>query len=121
EGDRQAACRWLTFRHRQNERGAITVRSIRIFACFWGIALAAWAQAVSTSQVSGTIQDSSGAAIPGAQVRLIQTDTEAVRSILTGTDGAYILTNLPIGPYRLEVSKEGFATYVEKGIVLNVN
>jgi hypothetical protein len=103
------------------EGGTITVRSIRISACFWGITLAAWAQAVSTSQVSGTVQDASGAAIPGAHVRLIQTDTDAIRTTLTGTDGAFILPNLPIGPYRMEVSRDGFATYVERGIVLNVN
>jgi hypothetical protein len=86
-----------------------------------GIALAAGAQAVSTSQVSGTVQDSSGAAIQGAQVKLTQTDTGSVRTALTPADGVYVLPNLPIGPYRLEVSKEGFATYVQTGIVLNVN
>ncbi len=34
---------------------------------------------------------------------------------------SYLLANLPIGPYRMEVSKEGFATFVQRGIVLNVN
>ncbi|HTS24408.1 MAG TPA: TonB-dependent receptor, partial [Bryobacteraceae bacterium] len=54
-------------------------------------------------------------------MRLIQTDTDAVRVTLTGPDGAFIVPNLPIGPYRMQVAKEGFATYVESGIVLNVN
>ena len=85
------------------------------------MAFAVWSQAVSTSQVAGTVQDASGAAIPGAQVRLVQTDTDAVRSAVTGPDGAYLIPNLPIGPYRLEVSKDGFASYVERGIILNVN
>ncbi len=97
------------------------MRSIRIFACLLGTALSVWAQAVSTSQVSGTIQDSSGAAIPGAQVKLIQTETGAVRSALSAGDGSYLFASLVIGPYRMEVSKSGFATYVETGIVLNVN
>ena len=82
------------------------MRSIRILLCLLGLALAMGAQAVSTSQVSGTIQDSSGGAIAGAQVKLIQTDTDAVRTTQTGADGSYLLANLPIGPYRLEVSKE---------------
>ncbi len=86
-----------------------------------GIALAARPQAVSTSQVSGTIQDSTGAAVAGAQVRMIQTDTGAVRTAVSGPDGAYLFPSLVIGPYRLEVSKEGFSNYVETGIVLNVN
>ena len=83
--------------------------------------MAAWAQAASTSQVSGTIQDSSGGVIAGAQVKLIQTDNGAVRTAQTGADGAYLLANLPIGPYRLEVSKDGFATFIQRGIELNVN
>jgi len=86
-----------------------------------GLALAAWPQAVSTSQVSGAVQDATGATVPGAQVKMVQTDTGALRTVLSGPDGAYLLTNLPIGPYRLEVSKEGFANYVQTGIVLNVN
>src|SRR4051812_1694965 len=81
----------------------------------------AWSQAVSTSQVSGTVQDASGAAIPAAQVTLRQTETGQSRVVLTGNDGSFILPNLPIGPYRMEVSKDGFAAYAQTGIVLNVN
>jgi hypothetical protein len=81
----------------------------------------AWSQAISTSQVSGTVQDASGAAIPAAQVVLRQTETGQSRATVSATDGSFILPNLPIGPYRMEVSKDGFATYVQTGIVLNVN
>ena len=87
------------------ERGAINVRSIRFFLCFLGLASAIWAQAVSTSQVSGTVQDATGAAIAGAQVKLTQTETAQVRTTVTGPDGSYLIPNLVIGPYRLEVSK----------------
>jgi hypothetical protein len=80
-----------------------------------------WSQAVSTSQVSGTVQDSSGAALPTAQVTFRQIDTGQVRAVLTGPDGSYLIPNLPIGPYRMEVAREGFATFVQTGIVLNVN
>src|SRR5947208_7782680 len=80
-----------------------------------------WSQSVSTSQVSGTVQDSTGAAIPGAQVTLRQTETGQARSTVTGADGSYLLPNLVIGPYRMEVAKDGFATYVQTGIELNVN
>jgi hypothetical protein len=81
----------------------------------------AWSQAISTSQVSGTVQDASGAAIPAAQVVLRQTETGQSRATVSATDGSFILPNLPIGPYRMEVSKDGFATYVQTGLVLNVN
>ncbi len=80
-----------------------------------------WGQAVSTSQITGTVQDSSGSAVPCAEVKVTQTGTGATRTTTSGADGGYLLTNLPIGPYQLEVSKEGFTKYVQSGIVLQVD
>ena len=40
--------------------------------------------------------------------------------VTSGSNGEYVLSNLPVGPYRLEVSKTGFATYVQTGVVLQV-
>ena len=47
-----------------------------------------WGQAVSTSQISGTVQDSSGSAVPAAEVEAIQTATGAARSVTSGPDGS---------------------------------
>ncbi len=74
-----------------------------------------------TSQIQGTVLDSTGAAVPGADVKATQTGTGAVRNATSAADGTYVLSNLPIGPYRLEVSKQGFTTYVQTGITLLVN
>jgi hypothetical protein len=74
-----------------------------------------------TSQIQGTVKDASGAAVPGAAVKATQIDTGAVRNVTSGADGGYILSNLPIGPYRMEVTKQGFSTYVQTGIVLQVD
>ena len=78
-----------------------------------------WAQ--STAQINGTVADSSGAALPGATVVAIQTDTGFRREVVTDTTGSYTLTNLTIGPYRLEVTLAGFRTYVQTGVILQVN
>jgi len=83
-----------------------------------GAALA-WGQA--TAQIHGVVQDMSGAAIPGAVVKATQTETGISRTVNSETNGEYVLSNLPLGPYRVEVSKEGFATAVQVGIVLQVN
>src|SRR5579871_3747666 len=80
--------------------------------------VAAWAQ---TSQINGTIRDSSGAAIPGAAVKATQTATGVVRNATSGADGGYVLANLPIGPYLVEITKDGFTKYVQTGIVLQVD
>src|SRR5687767_3227811 len=79
---------------------------------------AAWAQA--TAQMSGTVRDESGAVLPGVTVTATQTDTGLVRTAVTDETGGYLLTNLPTGPYRLEVALQGFRTYVQTGIVLQV-
>src|SRR5690242_16405639 len=79
-----------------------------------------YAHAQATAQISGTVLDSSGAAIAGAQVQITNTGTNATRSTQSSADGTYSFPNLSIGPYKLEVSKSGFTTYVQSGIVLQV-
>jgi Carboxypeptidase regulatory-like domain len=78
-----------------------------------------WGQA--TAQIHGTVQDSSGSAVPGAQIKATQTDTGLSRTVNSDANGGYVVTNLPLGPYQVEVSKEGFTKYVQAGIVLQVN
>ena len=81
----------------------------------------AWAQGGATAQISGTVQDSSGAVLPGVDVTAIQTDTNFTRSTVTDAGGNYVLSNLPVGPYRLQASLSGFRTFQRTGIVLQVN
>ncbi len=86
-----------------------------------GMILGLHAQTTTVSQISGIVQDSTGAAVAGAQVTVTNTNTSAARAAVSGTDGAYAITNLVVGPYRLQVAKEGFSTYNQSGIVLQVN
>lgn len=81
---------------------------------------ALWGQAVSTDQISGVIQDQTGAVIAGADVQLKATDTGLVHTAVTDDSGHYALQELPIGPYTLQVTKTGFTTYIQNGIVLQV-
>src|ERR1700674_3269334 len=78
-----------------------------------------WAQA--TAQISGSVQDSSGAVLPGAEITATQTDTGVSRMTISNETGSYVLPNLPLGPYRLQAALPGFRTFVQTGIVLQVN
>src|SRR5439155_4852568 len=78
-----------------------------------------WAQA--TAQISGATQDQSGAALPGVEITVQQTETGGTRMTLTNENGYYVLPNLPLGPYKLQASLPGFRTFVQTGIVLQVN
>src|SRR6266404_1429808 len=88
-----------------------------LIAC--SISSAAWAQA--TAQISGSVADQSGAVLPGVEVTATQLDTGVSRSTITNETGLYVLPNLPLGPYRLEATLPGFRTFVQTGIVLQVN
>ena len=54
-------------------------------------------------------------------VTATQTDTQFIRTVVTDETESWTMPNMPIGPYRLEVSLVGFRTYVQTGIVLQVN
>ena len=78
----------------------------------------AWGQ--GTAQLGGQVADESGAVLPGVTVTVTQTDTGFTRTVVTDGTGVWAMPALPTGPYELEVSLQGFRTYVQTGIVLQV-
>src|SRR5947199_2158337 len=78
-------------------------------------------RAQATAQISGAVRDQSGAVLPGVEVTATQTDTGIVRMAVTNETGSYVLPNLAVGPFRLEAALPGFRTFVQTGIVLQVN
>jgi hypothetical protein len=80
----------------------------------------AWAQA-TTAQISGTVKDPSGAVLPGVEITAIQTATGGKRSTVSNETGNYVLASLAIGPYMLQAELPGFKSYVQTGIVLQVD
>jgi hypothetical protein len=98
------------------------VRTLRAaFACLLAVLLTApLAAAQATAELSGIVRDESGAVLPGVTVTVIQSETGFTRTVVTDGDGNYLMPNLPVGPYRLEASLQGFRTYAQTGIVLQV-
>jgi len=78
------------------------------------------AQAVANAQIHGAVSDQTGAVAPGVQIKAKQIETGQVRTTVSNNDGSYVLPNLPVGPYSLEVTAPSFNTYVQSGIVLQV-
>lgn len=81
---------------------------------------AGFAQSVAVAQLSGTVLDESGGALPGVEVVITQTDTGMTRFVITGAKGDYVFTNLPVGPYKLAAKLSGFSSFEQTGIVLVV-
>jgi hypothetical protein len=60
--------------------------------------------------IQGTITDSSGAAIPGAQVTVSSPSTGLSRTVAANDRGEYVASELPLGTYSITVEKAGFRT-----------
>ena len=83
-------------------------------------ASAIFGQAVAIGSVSGTVSDQSGSSVPNATVKMTETERGTVHTGNTDAEGHYTFNNLPVGPYRLEVSANGFKGYAQIGIILQV-
>src|SRR5262245_3219531 len=75
----------------------------------------------TTAQINGTIKDQSGAVLPGVEITATQTATGAKRTAVSNETGNYVLASLPLGPYVLEAALPGFKSYMQSGIVLQVD
>jgi hypothetical protein len=91
-----------------------------IVAALLLVSAAAEAQTVAIAQISGVVKDESGGVLPGAEVTITQTATGLTRFVIAGSQGEYVLPNLPTGPYTLEAKLSGFSTFQQSGIVLQV-
>jgi hypothetical protein len=78
-----------------------------------------WAQA--TAQINGTVKDQSGAVLPGVEIIATHANTGMTRTAVADETGSFVLPNLAVGPYKLEAALPGFRSYVQTGIVLQVN
>lgn len=74
-----------------------------------------------TASISGTVKDTSGAAVAGATVTATNVDTEIAVTQTTNLQGFYSFQSLPLGKYTVEVQQKGFKTYRQTGLVLDVN
>src|SRR6185437_11700663 len=86
----------------------------------WFVVLLAGASfgQVTTTNMIGTVTDSSGATLPGAQVTVTNTGTGYTGSVQTNSQGEYRLEFLPLGNYRVDISSNGFKKVARTGVVL---
>src|SRR5580693_9915392 len=74
-----------------------------------------------TGSIRGTVSDPSAAIVGAATVTAKQIETGLTRVAITDRQGEYVLVELPIGHYQLEVQARGFQKYLQQGISLDVN
>lgn len=79
------------------------------------------AQTSTVGSISGTVRDPQGAAIPGAEVVIVEETTGQTRTVRTDEDGDYSAQSLPVGRYSVTVSPQGFKKTVAPGVEVHVS
>ena len=80
----------------------------------------AWAQDIGGA-VRGTVTDSTGAAVPGAKVTVVNVQTGTEYKLETNEAGLYVTGNLPVGTYKIVVNAPGFKAVEKVGINLHAS
>lgn len=84
-----------------------------------GLLLAGTAHAqIRSATITGTVTDSTGAVVPGAQVVVTNQDTNVATSLVTNDQGLFTAPYLPAGTYAVTVSLAGFAPFKQTGLAL---
>ena len=85
-----------------------------------GYSYSVYAQSAGTASIQGSVTDATGAVIPNASITLVDNATHVQRQVSSGTSGLYTFPNIPVGTYTLQVNMQGFQSYSQTGIVLEV-
>jgi len=75
---------------------------------------------VTTGTISGTVTDSTGAVLPGANIVILNEETGISRALVTDAAGRYLAPSLSPGRYRVTISQPGFQTEARTGIALTI-
>jgi len=114
----------MKVRARFQQLGSICLRSIvpsTILAVAFCFAVPSAGAQSTGGRIRGTVMDTSGGAVPGAMVTLINEATHATREVQSGASGEYIFLEVSVGTYEIDSVSKGFKKYARKGIVLDLN
>jgi iron complex outermembrane recepter protein len=90
-----------------------TVRKF-LLLCLISLLAAASLHAADTASIQGTVTDSSGAAIRGAAVSLMDLTTQQVVHTTTSANGQFVFKSVPSDPQIVTIEKSGFETFTQR-------
>jgi hypothetical protein len=100
----------------------MAMKLIRIAFCISAFILCAAGAvfAQDTGTFTGTVHDSTGAVVVGADVTVSNQTVGVNKTVTTNTDGSWVTPYLTAGPYDITVNAKGFKKYEAKGVILRV-
>jgi len=90
-------------------------------ALLLSVSTLAYAQSGTTTSVSGTVVDTSGAAVPGADVTIKNNATGTTYTAVTSGTGTFTVPGINPGVYTVTVALMGFKTHVVPEFAVNAN
>jgi hypothetical protein len=97
------------------------MKFLRQACCLFALLLcASIAAAQDTATFTGTVRDTSGAIVAGADITITNATIGVSRVTVSNNDGEWVVTALPIGAYNIAVSAKGFKKYEANGVVIRV-
>src|SRR5690349_13555626 len=96
-----------------------TMRTYALYLCLLLLPHSAWAQG-ARGAITGIVRDTSGALVPRTSVTVTEVDTGQVVTVLTQSDGAYLVPQLLPGVYRVAVEMGGFKPVGIGGLKVDV-
>src|SRR5215471_5304967 len=100
--------------------GGIVLRAA-FFSLILSLPTLAHAQTSTVGNISGTVRDPNGAAVPKAEVVIQEERTGQSRTVTADENGFYSAPSLPVGRYTVSSSPQGFKKTVNSGLDLHVN
>src|SRR5882762_2493882 len=99
----------------------MALRKLGLLLCIFSLLPLISTAQTTNGLITGVISDSTGAILPDAQISVTNVGTGLTRTTTSNASGDYILPQLPPGVYKLNVSKDGFASVSHDNIQLQVN
>ena len=86
-----------------------------------GLLVGVHAQSSTSGNITGTVRDPQGAAVPKAEVTITDEKTGVSRTVRATEDGFYTATSLPVSTYTISTAPTGFKKTITTGVELHVN
>ncbi|HXQ74824.1 MAG TPA: carboxypeptidase regulatory-like domain-containing protein, partial [Pyrinomonadaceae bacterium] len=96
------------------------LQALLLLLCM-GLLVGVHAQSSTTGNITGTVRDPQGAAVPKAEVSVTEEKTGASRTVTANEDGFFNFNSLPAGVYTISTSPAGFKKTISTGVDLHVN
>src|SRR5271165_4887092 len=105
---------------RFGRKSALVLTFVAFLVSSLAFAPGLFAQSATTGAITGTVTDSSGAVVPNATVTVTNISTAQVRTVTTGSSGAYTVGFLAPGNYSIKFEAAGFGTTTVPSVTVNV-